>query len=168
MAVYQEKYRGFKVVRVKVKGKYVYERHRVTKTRLNIYVHKAKGDESVKLSRFMGEQVIARTYYGKLERIFLGGADTFERVVRKLQAKPLAPGQMVTGAFFGGPTFHRAIYANVGDFLNYLNNQFVPHLGKGEKPTRRNVARAKAALIKNIAIVEITNPEFESDEDGEA
>lgn len=131
----------------------------------SIYVHISRTTETARLGSFMGEKIIARTYYGKLERIFLGGADTFSRVVKKLQVKQLAPGQMITGAFFGGPTFHRAIYSNVGEFLNYLNNAFVPHLKAGQKPTKRNIARAKAALIKNIAIVQIENPEFEDDDE---
>lgn len=129
----------------------------------SIYVHVASSKESVRVGSFMGERIIARTYYGKLERIFLGGADVFDRVVKKLQKKKLKPGQMITGAFFGGPTFHRAIYANVAEFLNYINNSFVPHLAKGQKATKRNIARAKAALIKNIAVVQIENPEFEDD-----
>lgn len=133
----------------------------------SIYVHVAGSKESVRVGSFMGERIIARTYYGKLERIFLGGADVFDRVVKKLQKKKLKPGQMITGAFFGGPTFHRAIYANVAEFLNYINNSFVPHLAKGQKATKRNIARAKAALIKNIAVVQIENPEFEEDGDDE-
>lgn len=129
----------------------------------SIYVHVASGKETARIGSFMGEKIIARTYYGKLERIFLGGADVFSRVVGKLQKKKLKPGQMITGAFFGGPTFHRAIYANVQEFLNYINNSFVPHLAQGQKPTKRNIARAKAALIKNIAVVQIENPEFENE-----
>lgn len=128
-----------------------------------IYVHVARSSETVRARKFMGEKIIARTYYGKLERIFLGGADVFDRVVKKLRVKKLAPGQMITGAFFGGPTFHRAIYQNVGEFLNYLNNVFVPHMAKGTKPTKRNIARAKAALMKNIAVVEIENEEFDEE-----
>lgn len=159
---YREKFRIIRtsnaatLSKAKKSGMAVYEH--------SIYVHVASSKESVRIGSFMGERIIARTYYGKLERIFLGGADVFNRVVGKLQKKKLKPGQMITGAFFGGPTFHRAIYSNVAEFLNYLNNAFVPHLSKGQKPTKRNIARAKAALIKNIAVVQIENPEFEDDE----
>lgn len=131
----------------------------------HIYVHISRPGESVRLGRFMGERIISRTYYGKRERIFLGGADVFNRVIAKLQAKPLPPDQMITGAFFGGPTFHKAIYRDVNEFLNYINNQFVPHMPRGVKATPRNIARQRAQLLKNIAVVNIENPEFADDEE---
>lgn len=130
----------------------------------SIYIHVAGPKETATIKKFMGEKIIARTYYGKTERIFLGGADTFDRVVNKLQTKKLKPTEFITGAFFGGPTFHKAIYPSVAAFLNYINNQFVPHLPEGTAATKRNIARAKADLIKNIAIVEIDDPQFAEDE----
>lgn len=122
----------------------------------SIYVHlsKKEKDGTAKLGKFMGEDVIARTYYGKKERIFLGGADTFNRVSKKLAGKKLKPGQYITGSFFGGPTFHRRVLS-IEEFLNYINNQFIPHMPAGVRLTKRNIARARRDLIRNLAIVEV-------------
>lgn len=134
----------------------------------NIYVHTASKTDTARMGKFMGETVIVRTYHGKTERVFLGGADVFDRVVKKLQVRKMKPGEMITGAFFGGPTFHKAIYQSVGELLNYLNNAF--QTGKKwdhskpipQRKSARNVRQKNAALIKNIAIVTIDNPEFEN------
>lgn len=121
----------------------------------HIYVHVAQRGETARLKHYMGETIIARTYYGKLERIFLGGASVFNRVVKKLETKKLPHGTFITGAFFGGPTFHKAIFETVGELVNYITNTFKPHLPQGVRPTKRNIAEAKKDLIKNIALVTI-------------
>lgn len=130
----------------------------------NIFVHKAGAGESVKVGRFMGERVLIRTEYGKTERIFIGGTEVFERVVRKLQTRKLKPSQQITGSFFGISSFRQS-FPDVGDFLNYMNNSFVPHMPNDVKPTKRNIAKHKKDLIKFVSIVEIDNPEFEDDDE---
>lgn len=132
----------------------------------SIYVHlsKKEKDGTAKLGKFMGEDIVARTYYGKKERIFLGGADTFNRVSKKLAGKKLKPGQYITGSFFGGPTFHRRVLS-IEEFLNYINNQFVPHMNAGQKATKRNIARARRDLIRNLAIVEVKHAPTIADAD---
>lgn len=132
----------------------------------DIYVHlsKKEKDGTARVSKFMGEDVIARTYYGKKERIFLGGAQTFNRVAKKFEGKKLKPGQYITGSFFGGPTFHRRVLS-IEEFLNYMNNQFVPHMNRGQRPTKRNIARARRELIRNLALVEVKHAPTIADAD---
>jgi hypothetical protein len=123
-----------------------------------VFVDPGRHGTNPHFSKLLRENVLVVTRGSRTYHTFLGGARTFNKIIKEFRGKTLPPGTNLTGAFFGGPAFN-LVYRSAADLEHYLATM-TPHMPAGVKLTKRNIDAQRRTLIRNLGVVTLSEQEL--------